>query len=235
MRASLLVGVLMTAAAVANSATSETLRAATPAGGIIVGVITTREPAPKPLRVALDASVCGETVPDESVAVNAAGQVSGAVVTIAGVKSPAPASVQIENRKCAFAPHVSVLRPRGDVKIVSRDPLIHTTHAATAAAKALFNISLPIQDVVVSRPIEKPGVVTLTCGTHTWMRGYIIVTEELAAVSGTDGSFRIEGVPAGPQAVRIWHETLSAAPIQITIREGETATVNVTLVKPATR
>lgn len=226
------VWMLLAAAGLATAGLTNGARAQAGVGGTIVGVVTTHEPAPKPLRVALDRNVCGDAIADESIVVNATGHVAGAVVTIAGVRSAAPASVQIENRKCAFAPHVSTLRPRGDVKLVSRDPLIHTTHAANASGKAFFNISLPIQDVVMSRAIDdRPGVVTLTCGTHTWMRGYIVVTDELAAVSGADGSFRLEGVPAGPREVRIWHETLKAAPVSVTVKDGETVTVNVVLVK----
>jgi hypothetical protein len=64
------------------------------------------------------------------------------------------------------------------------------------------------------------------------MRGYLYVTDELAAVSGADGRFRLEGVPAGTHELRIWHEALKAsAPVKVTIKDGETATVDITMIR----
>jgi hypothetical protein len=192
--------------------------AAPRAGGTIVGVVTTAAKAPAPLRVTIDPDVCGQTLPDESIAVDAAGHLAGVVVTVAGVKAPAPSAAPVTNDKCRFGPRVSL------------DPVLHTMHAATADARALFNVSLPIPNMKISRPIDKPGVVTLTCSTHTWMRGYLFVTEELSAISGADGSFKLENVPAGAYEIRIWHEALkAAAPVKVVVKDGETATLNVTM------
>jgi hypothetical protein len=58
------------------------------------------------------------------------------------------------------------------------------------------------------------------------------VTEELAAVSGADGTFRLTGVPAGRQTLRIWHETLAAKPVTVDVVNGQTATVTVELTRP---
>ena len=96
--------------------------------------------------------------------------------------------------------------------------------------KFLFNVSLPFPNFSTTKPIEKPGLVELACNTHTWMRGYLVVTEELSAVSGADGKFKIEGVPAGPHDLRIWHEALKVAtPVKVTVKDGETVNVDVTL------
>ena len=57
---------------------------------------------------------------------------------------------------------------------------------------------MPIPNLTISKPIDKPGVVTLSCSTHTWMRGYLFVTDELSAVSAArDGKFQLDNVPAG--------------------------------------
>ena len=204
--------------------------AAPRAGGTIVGVVTTAAKAPAPLRVTIDPDVCGQTLPDESIAVDAAGHLAGVVVTVAGVKAPAPSAAPVTNDKCRFGPRVSLVRPNGTIAMTSKDPVLHTMHAATADARALFNVSLPIPNMKISRPIDKPGVVTLTCSTHTWMRGYLFVTEELSAISGADGSFKLENVPAGAYEIRIWHEALkAAAPVKVVVKDGETATLNVTM------
>jgi plastocyanin len=212
-----------------------TLRAAgggsLPAGGTIVGVATTKEAAAPAIRATIDPAVCGASVPDESVMV-AGGQLENVVVSVPGVKASQPAEVEFANDKSRFVPRVGLMRPGGAIKMMSRDATLHTMHAAGADGRAFFNVSIPVQNVTLSRPVDRAGLVTLSCSTHTWMRGYVQVTEELSALSGTDGRYRLEGVPAGKYQLRIWHETLkSAAPVTVVVKDGETVTVDLTLVK----
>jgi plastocyanin len=96
----------------------------------------------------------------------------------------------VTNDKCRFGPRVSLVRPNGTVAMTSKDTVLHTMHAAAADTRVLFNVSLPIPNMKISKPIDKPGVVMLTCSTHTGMRGYLFVTEELSAMSSADGSFQ---------------------------------------------
>lgn len=220
--------VLMATAALAGTPTAST----TALGGTVVGVVTTTVAARPDLRITIDPAVCGETLPDESVVVDAAGRLSGVVATATGVPASAPAEAGLVNERCRFLPHVSLLRPKGTVKMTSRDQVMHTMHASNAAGKALFNLSLPIPNIALSRPVDKPGAVTVSCSTHTWMRGYVFVTEELSAISGVDGTFRLDGVPAGTREIRFWHETLKVAPVRVDVRDGATTTVAVTLTKP---
>ena len=98
-------------------------------------------------------------------------------------------------------------------------------------AGCYFNISLPTPNLTISKPIDKPGVVTLSCSTHTWMRGYLFVTDELSGVSGADGKFHLENVPAGVVELRFWHETLKAAPVKVTVTDGESVNVDVVLAR----
>jgi plastocyanin len=207
------------------------------AGGTIVGTVSTNEAARPPLRVAIDENVCGTTVPNESIVVDARGGLAGAVVTVAGLKTAAPAETTVANEKCRFVPHVAIVRPAGTVKVTNKDPqpVLHTTHAQQRVpdgkGKVLFNVGLPIPNMTLSKTVDKAGVVDLVCNTHTWMRGYLYVTEELSAISGADGAFRLEGVPAGTYELRVWHEVLKSAPVKVTVKEGESATVAFTMTK----
>jgi plastocyanin len=201
------------------------------AGGTIVGVVSTKVTAERPIRVTIDPAVCGATLPDESVTVDAAGHLANAVLTVTGLKAAAPAEVALSNATCQFVPHVATIRPGGSIKVASKDPLLHTTHATMEGGKSLFNVGLPIPNIVVSRSVDKPGVATLSCNTHTWMRGYLVVTEELAAVSAATGAFKLENIPAGTHEIRFWHEKLKAAPVKVTIKDGETVTVNFEAIK----
>ena len=219
----------------AASAATVTVAMAVPAaapraGGTIVGVVTTAAKAPPPLRVTIDPDVCGQTLPDDSIVVDAAGHLAGVVLTVPGVKVAAPSEAPVTNDKCRFGPRVSLVRPNGTVAMTSKDTVLHTMHAAAADTRVLFNVSLPISHMNISKPIDKPGVVMLTCSTHTWMRGYLFVTEELSAMSSADGSFKLDNVPAGSYDIRVWHEALKAAvPTKVVVKDGETITLNVTM------
>jgi len=202
------------------------------AGGIITGLATTKEIAPKAVRVTIDPAVCGQNVPDDSIIVDASGHLSNVVVTVPGVKMQQPAEASFTNDHWRFVPHVAFMRPNGAVKMTSKDQTMHTMHAAAPDGKAFFNVSIPLPNMTLSRPVDKPGAVTLSCSTHTWMRGYLHVTDELSGISGADGRFRIEGVPAGTYTLKVWHETLkTATPVKVTVKDGETVTVDLSMSK----
>jgi len=201
------------------------------ATGSIAGVVSTKEAAPRPIRVTIDPAVCGQTLPDESIAVDQAGHLANVILTVAGAKGPAPAETIVANDKCAFVPRVSMIRPGGALKMTSKDPMLHTMHAAGADGRAFFNVSIPMPNVTLSRSIAKAGLATLSCSTHTWMRGYLLVTDEVSVVTGADGRFRIDGLPAGTHELRVWHETLKAAPVKIVVKDGEAASLDIALVR----
>lgn len=203
------------------------------AGGTIVGTITTKEPVRPAIRATIDPAVCGQSVPDESIVVGASGQLANVVVSVPGVKAAQPADVSFANDKCRFVPRVGLMKAGGAVKMVSRDAgTLHTMHAAGADGRAFFNVSIPVPNVALSRPVARAGLVTLSCSTHTWMRGYIHVTDGAAAISGPDGRYRIDAVPAGKYQLNVWHETLKvSSPVTVVVKDGETATVDVVLIK----
>lgn len=202
-----------------------------PAAGGISGVASTTEAAPRPIRVTIDPNVCGQSLPDESILADAAGRLANVIVTVVGVKSGAPAETFVTNEKCAFVPRVSTIRPGGSLKMSSKDPMLHTMHAAGQDGRAFFNVSIPMPNVTLSRPLDKPGLATLSCSTHTWMRGYILVTDERSVVTGKDGKFQIDGLAPGTYELRIWHEALKTPPVKVVVKEGEMAAVELTLAK----
>jgi len=220
---------VVTALTLATGAGSTPAKAA---GGTIAGVATTKEPALKPVRVTIDPGICGQSVPDDSIVVDASGHLSNVVVTIPGVKAQHPAETSFVNEKCRFQPHLAFMRPNGAVKMTSKDATLHTMHAAGEGGRAFFNISIPVPNMTLSRPVDKAGVVTLSCSTHTWMRGYLLVSEELSTATGADGRFKLEGVPAGTYNLKVWHEALKiAVPVKVTVKDGETVTVDLSLSK----
>ena len=201
-------------------------------GGTISGIATTALKGLRPLRVTMDMKVCGAEVPDETIAVAADGGLANVVVTLTGVKVTTPyPDPQVTNEKCRFLPRVQLARPGAPTKTTSHDALLHTTNAQLDGGRTLFNVGLPVPNLVVTRPLNGPGLVRITCNTHQWMRGFIMVTDEMAAVTGTDGRFRLTGVPPGTYELKVWHEVLKVAPLKVTVTNGATATVAVALAR----
>ena len=191
----------------------------------IAGTITTAAKGAAPVRVTVDQQVCGEVLPDEAIVVDAQGRLANAVVILAGVKRAAAREVLVINDKCRFAPRVQIVAPRTSVKTTSKDAVLHTTNAQLENGRSLFNVALPIPGITVTRAIGGAGKVRLSCNTHPWMRAWMVVTDQAAAMSGADGRFTIDNVPPGTYQLRVWHEALKGAPQQVTVSLGKPAEV----------
>jgi hypothetical protein len=192
----------------------------------VQGVVTTSAKPPRPIRVTFDQKVCGAQLPDLSVQVDAAGHLADAVVTLVGVKAVAPArAVTVLNDRCAFVPRVQVAGSASTMKTASRDPVLHTTVVQQPDGRQLFNVALPVQGLEISKPLAGTGPLRVGCSTHQWMRGWIFVTDDMAAVTGADGRFTLPDVPAGTYQLRVWHEALKAADRTVTVAPGKPVTL----------
>ena len=191
------------------------------AQGTVTGTITTTAKGGAPIRVTIDQKVCGAELPDETIVVDAQGRLANAVVILTGVKQQHAAEPIVMNEKCRFGPRVQLIAPKANVKTSSKDPVLHTTNAQLANGRTLFNVALPIPGMTITKAITPNGNVRLSCNTHPWMRGWMVVTSDAAAVSGADGRFTIDNVPAGTYELQVWHEALKGAPQKVTVSAGK--------------
>jgi carboxypeptidase family protein len=198
--------------------------------GIITGTVATASRPHAPLRVTFDQKVCGNELPDDAVVRGPSGALANAVITLAGVKAKGPgAPPTILNEKCRFVPRVQVARPQASVTTTSTDPVLHTTNAQREDGRLLFNIALPVPGMKISKPAGDAGVVRVSCNTHPWMHGWLVVTDDMAAVTAADGKFTLRDVPAGTYELRVWHEALKGAPRKVTIGAGQTVVADFSL------
>lgn len=199
-------------------------------GGTVAGVVTTGARAPRPIRVTFDQRVCGAELPDQAILVGAAGALANAVVTLTGVKAPNPArNAIVANEKCAFVPRVQVVAPGATLRTSSQDRVLHTTVIQQADGRQLFNLALPAPGIEITKPLGGAGLLRVGCSTHQWMRGWIVVTDEMSAVTGGDGRFSLTGVPPGTYELRVWHEALKAPSQKVTVTSGRTTELRVDL------
>lgn len=199
------------------------------AQGTITGTMTTTAKGRAPIRMTIDQQVCGDQLPDEAIVVDAQGRLANAVVILTGVKRQHSAAPLVMNEKCRFGPRVQLIAPKANVKTSSKDPVLHTTNAQLENGRSLFNVALPFAGLTITRAITTTGNVRLSCNTHPWMRGWLVVMSEAAAVSGVDGRFTIDNVPPGTYELRVWHEALKGAPQKVTVSAGKPVDVTFAL------
>ena len=189
--------------------------------GSITGTITTAAKGVAPVRVTIDQKVCGDQLPDEAIVVDGQGRLANAVVVLTGVKRQHATEPSVVNEKCRFAPRVQLIAPKASIKTSSKDPILHTTNAQLENGRTLFNVAVPVPGITITKAIAAAGNVRLKCDTHPWMRGWLVVASEAAAVSAADGRFTIDNVPPGTYELRVWHEVLKGAPQKVTVLGGK--------------
>ena len=185
---------------------------------------------PPPLKVVKSRSFCGLTVPNETLLVDPWGGVRNAVVTMSPLDravTAEPARIVLDNKHCAFTPHVQVAKVGSELLLKNSDPILHTVHARLGT-NTLFNVGLPRWRQVV-KVLDRLGVVKIDCDVlHTWMSAAIVVVATpYFAVTGENGSFTIDSVPAGSYEVEIWHEGLGTKRARITVQESTTSWIEV--------
>ena len=197
------------------------------ATGSITGTVTTKAGGLRPVRVTIDQRVCGNELADETIVVGDAGGLANAVVTLVGVKGAAHAAAAgVMNEKCRFSPRVQIVRPNAMITTSSADPILHTTNAQVEGGRTLFNVAVPIPGIKINKPVTGTGLVRLSCNTHPWMRGWMVVTDDRAAITGADGTFTLDAVPAGTYELRVWHETLKGTAQKVTVVAGKPTTLS---------
>ena len=137
----------------------------------------------------------------------------------------------MDQKSCAYLPHVLVVPVGATVDFTSNDPVAHNVHAHAQKNEAPnSNFQIPKKGTVVPYKITKAEPIKFTCDIHAWMTGYIVaVPSNFYAVTGykdakdkwlssdayeksaDTGKYTLENVPAGRARVIAWHEELGSA------------------------
>ena len=87
----------------------------------------------------------------------------------------------------------------------SSDPVGHNVHLSPFNNPGLNTMLPPNGQLTYAIKSEERRPTKVVCDIHPWMTSYIfIIDHPLAAVTKADGSFEINGVPAGPQQLVVW-------------------------------
>ena len=164
----------------------------------------------------------------EYVVVNESGALANAFVDLQGTfpNTPPPKEpVTLEQRNCVYAPRVIGARVGGTLHIVNDDPVVHNVHSGGAVNP--FNFSQQKAGVTRDVTLKGPDVMMrVGCDIHSWMVAWVgVETHPYFAVSGADGTFKIDNVPAGKRTIRVWHERFGMLTQPVTVTAGKPTNV----------
>ena len=137
---------------------------------------------------------------------------------------------------CVYVPHVLAMQT-GELKILNGDNTLHNVKM-TSANNGSFNEGMPVKDMELTKSFTKPEMgIQFKCDVHPWMGAFLHVFEHpYFAVTQADGTFTIQGLPAGEYEISVWHEfdkfTPDAASKPVKVEDGGEASVEFTYRPP---
>jgi len=221
----------------AASSAEETAPVSAPAEPLgsasISGTVAFTGDAPARKRIRQDpecVDLNAEPVQTEAVIVNENGSLRNVFVYVKegleGHSFQAPSeAVVFDQRGCMYAPHVFGIQTGQTLKILNSDPLLHNIHALPKTNRG-FNFGMPKKGDERERTFMTQEVMfKIKCDVHPWMGAWAGVLEHpYFAVTGDDGSFSIEGLPAGSYVLEAWHEEFGTQTLSLTVGDGEAVT-----------
>src|SRR5262249_8951430 len=191
-------------------------------GGSISGEVkfAGAAPPPKVVKVNKDNEVCGQEKKIADVAVGAGGGLGEALVVVSDAKGAKAAKPAVLDQKgCEFHPEVLVMSP-GEIKILNSDGVLHNIHTFSTANPPINKAQPKFKKEMVEK-LETPELLTGQCDAHSWMHGWIYVTENPTAVTDANGTFKLENVPPGKHKVEVVHPVLGKQTKEVEVKAGQ--------------
>src|SRR5689334_8998017 len=140
-------------------------------------------------------------------------------------KAPTTA-VEMDQKDCMYEPRMTTAVVGQKIQAKNGDPVLHNVHTYLGSA-TLFNKGMPNDKAApIETTAKEAGLMKWKCDVHPWMRGYIGVSKNaLQAVTGADGSFKIDDVPPGKYTIESWHEKYGTKTEEVTVEAGKPAKV----------
>ncbi len=214
-------------------------------GAVVRGVVMFRGTVPPPkefeLRRYPDQVFCGALSDGNGrrflreVTVGQGGGLKDVVVVIEGVQSGKPftfTDAKVEAVICQFLPFVTVVSDKRQLTVMNRDPVSHDIQGYAYDHSGV--------DIVLHRPsltatgttdvvnlVKGRKIFTMQCGMHPYMQnwGYAI-DNPYYAVTGENGTFVIDDLPAGTYRVKAWHPVLGTREQDVIVEPKGTATID---------
>ena len=108
----------------------------------------------------------------------------------------------------------------GELKILNSDGVLHNIHTFSTANPPVNKAQPKFKKEMVEK-LEKPELIKVQCDAHSWMLGWIYVTENPTAVTDGNGAFKLENVPPGKHKVEVVHPVLGKQTKEVEVKAGQ--------------
>ena len=135
--------------------------------------------------------------------------------------------VLIDQKDCAYSPHVVGLVAGQKLAVRNSDGTFHNVHG-TIDGKLVWNKPAAPGDpaLTLDGSARAGDVIDIVCDVHPWMHAYAVVQDHAVfAVTGEDGSFELRGIPPGSYVLEAWHPVLGVRSLAVKIGVGAKGSV----------
>jgi plastocyanin len=192
----------------------------------ITGTVKFSGTAPKPIKIDMSMDpACAMSGTDnytEQYVVND-GKLANVYIYIkAGAQAASVTSsytVTLDQKGCRYTPHVIAIQQGGSVVFKNSDPTMHNVHIVAPGDSGALDVSQgPMGEPQSQQFTAQTVMMPVRCNNHPWMSAFInVAPTPYFAVTGKDGKFKIEGLPAGTYTLAAVHEKLGEQDVQITV------------------
>lgn len=141
------------------------------------------------------------------------------VATAPADGAPSHARVSVTQEELTIVPHVTTVAVGTEIVFPNDDDVFHNLFSLSDTKR--FNLGRYPPGESRSVTFDRPGLVRVFCDIHSDMAAVILVLDHGRFTRpAADGSYRIDGVPPGPQTVVAWHETLAPDSAVVMVPEG---------------
>ena len=141
---------------------------------------------------------------------------------------PKPSAAVIAQKDFRFSPSLLVVPRSTSVSFPNEDNEFHNVFSYSRAKR--FDLGRYPKGESKRVIFDKPGIVKAYCEVHPWMRAAILVLESPCfAIVSRDGSFSIEGIPAGRYDLVAWNIDAGSKKVVVDVTPGRTLELQIRL------
>ena len=189
-------------------------------------------PKAKPIDMSSDPGCKGQTGSEQVVVDN--GHLANVLVYVKdglGGKSFAPPQqvVTVKQQGCRYVPHMAAVMVGQPVKFEDNDLTLHNIHAMPKQNPQWNQSQMPNSPPLTKSFASPELMVAVKCNQHPWMFMYLnVLSNPFFAVTGSDGSFRLQGLPPGTYTIAAVQEKYGEKTQTITVGAKDEKAVNFT-------
>ena len=153
---------------------------------------------------------------------------SGSVLDSFNFETP-PSPIILERKGCQYVPRLLGIQVRQPLQVINADPTVHNINVQPKLNPAWNRSQPPKVEPIVQQFDHPETFIPLKDNQHPWEKGWIgVFAHPFFAVSGQEGSYRIDGLPPGDYTIVAWHEMFGEQEVKITVRPKEWIPLNFT-------